>query len=162
MRCDFFTVFLCQRCREIWREILVAISRVLRFPGFGCPNLGAKKNNKQKTHKHFSDAPCGTIVPATNPPPVPRTKGQTGQNGDFTVELNRERPILSRGGAPFVPGTVPVCPGHRPAENVYVYWFSSCPRMGKFHQNFAAKNSAKTGKFHANFTLLGCGADFRL
>ena len=22
---------------------------------------------------------------------------------------------------------VPVCPGHRPAQNVYVYWFFSCP-----------------------------------
>ena len=36
-------------------------------------------------------------------------------------------PILSRGGAPFVPGTVPVCPGDRPAENVYVYWLSFLP-----------------------------------
>ena len=39
-------------------------------------------------------------------------------------------PILSRGGVPFVPGTVPVCPRHRPAENVYVYWFFSCPFLG--------------------------------
>ena len=30
-----FSVFLCQRCREIWREILVKFS-ALRFPGFGC------------------------------------------------------------------------------------------------------------------------------
>ena len=35
--------------------------------------------------------------------------------------------FLSRGGFPFVPGTVPVCPGHRPAENVYVYWFFFLP-----------------------------------
>ena len=41
----------------------------------------------------------------------------------------RTGPILSRGGVPFVPGTVPVCPGHRPAENVYVYWFFSCPNV---------------------------------
>ena len=34
-------------------------------------------------------------------------------------------PGLSREKVPFVPGTVPVCPGHRPAENVYVYWFFS-------------------------------------
>ena len=26
-----------------------------------------------------------------------------------------------------MPGTVPVCPGDRPVENVYVYWFFSCP-----------------------------------
>ena len=32
---NFFSVFLCQRCREIWCEILVKFS-VLRFPGFGC------------------------------------------------------------------------------------------------------------------------------
>ena len=32
---NFFSVFLCQGCREIWREILVKFS-VLRFPGFGC------------------------------------------------------------------------------------------------------------------------------
>ena len=31
-----FSVFLCQRCREIWREILVKFS-LLDFPGFGCP-----------------------------------------------------------------------------------------------------------------------------
>ena len=96
--------------------------------------FGSKKTNKQKTHKHFSDGPCGTIVPGTNPHP---SQGQTGQNSDFTVELNRERPVfprdgyhLSRGGVPFVPGTVPVCPGDRPAENVYVYWVFSCPTFG--------------------------------
>ena len=52
-----------------------------------------------------------------------------GQNGDFTVEFNRDvsqfvpgmGPNLSQGGVPFVPETVPVCPGHRPAQNVYVY-----------------------------------------
>ena len=31
----FFSVFLCQRCCEIWCEILVKFS-VLRFPGIGC------------------------------------------------------------------------------------------------------------------------------
>ena len=40
----FFSVFLCQRCREIWREILVKFS-VLRFPGFGC----ATENFTSKT-----------------------------------------------------------------------------------------------------------------
>ena len=70
-----------------------------------------KKNNKQKTHKHFSDGPWGTIVPGMNPHP---SQGQTGQNGDFTVELNRERPVcpregshLSQGRFLFVPDTVP-------------------------------------------------------
>ena len=41
-----------------------------------------KKTNKQKTHKHFSDGPCGTIVPGTNLHP---SQGQTGQNRAFTV-----------------------------------------------------------------------------
>ena len=62
----------------------------------------AKKTNKQKTHKHFSDGPCGTIVPGTNPHP---SQGQTGQNGDFTVEFNRKRPACPRDGSRFVPGT---------------------------------------------------------
>ena len=68
---------------------------------------GRKKTNKQKTHKHFSDRPCGTIVPGTNPHP---SQGQTGQNGDFTVEFNRERPVCPRDGSHFVPGRGPVCP----------------------------------------------------
>ena len=67
-----------------------------------------KKNNKQKTHKHFSDGPCGTIVPGTNPHP---SQGQTGQNGDFTVELNRKRPVFPRNGSQFVPGRDPVSQG---------------------------------------------------
>ena len=37
-RANFFSVFLCQRCGDIWREIFGAIFCVLRFPGFGCPN----------------------------------------------------------------------------------------------------------------------------
>ena len=83
-----------------------------------------KKTNKHKTHKHFSDGPCRTIVPGTNPH---SSQGQTGQNGDFTVEFNRERPVCPRDGShfvpgrvPFVPGTVPVCPGH---------CFFSCPSL---------------------------------
>ena len=93
---------------------------------------GEKRTNKQKTHKHFSGGPCGTIVPGTIPHP---SQGQTGQNGDLTVELNRKGrfvpgtgPSLSRGGVPFVPGMVPICHRHRPAQNVYVYLFFSCPR----------------------------------
>ena len=69
--------------------------------------IGSKETNKQKTHKHFSDGPCGTIVPGTNPHP---SQGQTGQNGDFTVELNRERPVCPRDGSHFVPGRGPICP----------------------------------------------------
>ena len=57
--------------------------------------------HQQKTHKHFSDSAPGGIVPGTNPHP---SQGQTGQNGDFTVELNRKRPVCPWDG-------VPVCPG---------------------------------------------------
>ena len=117
----------------------------------GGQNLGAKKNYKQKTHKHFSDGPCGTIVPGTNPHP---SQGQTGQNGDFTVELNRERPVCPRDGSHFVPGRGPICPrdgsclsGHRPAENVYVYWFFSFPKNRSSKDRFRppplAQNSAE-------------------
>ena len=69
--------------------------------------VGAEKTNKQKTHERFSDGPCGTIVPGTNPHP---SQGQTGQNGDFTVEVNRKRPVFPRDGSQFVLGRGPVCP----------------------------------------------------
>ena len=42
-----FSVFLCQRCREIWREILVKFS-VLRFPGFGCARENFTKISRPK------------------------------------------------------------------------------------------------------------------
>ena len=38
------------------------------------------------------------------------SQGQTGQNGDFTVELNRKRPVCPRDGSQFVPRRGPVCP----------------------------------------------------
>ena len=87
-------------------------SKVWVWVPFSCLNriatIGAtKKANKHKTHKHFSDGPRRTIVPGTNPHP---SQGQTGQNGDFTVELNRERPVCPRDGSHFVPGRGPICP----------------------------------------------------
>ena len=42
-----FSVFLCQNCREIWREILVKFS-ALRFPGFGCATENFTKISRQK------------------------------------------------------------------------------------------------------------------
>ena len=44
---NIFSVVLCQRCREIWREILVKFS-VLRFPGFGCATENFTKISRQK------------------------------------------------------------------------------------------------------------------
>ena len=92
--------------------------------------MGAKKNNKQKTQKLFSDRHCGTTVPGTNPHP---SQGQMGQNGDSTVELDRNGRFvpdgsqfvpgtghnLSQERVLFVPGTVPVCSWHRPAQTVH-------------------------------------------
>ena len=43
----FFSVFLCQRCREIWGEIWVKFS-VLRFPGSGCATENFTKISRQK------------------------------------------------------------------------------------------------------------------
>ena len=88
-------------------------------------DLGAKTTNKQKTrNKHSSDGPCGTIVQGRTPA-RPRDKrdkmaillwNQTEKAG-----LSQERvPICPREGSPFVPGTVLVCPGDSPAQNVYL------------------------------------------
>ena len=84
------------------------------------------KTNKQKTHKRFSNGPCGTIVPGTNPH---LSQGQTGQTSDFTVELNRERPVCPRDGSHFVPGRGPICPrdgsclSRRPSRRKYLCLF---------------------------------------
>ena len=43
-----FSVFLCQRCREVWGEILVKFS-VLRFPGFGVCDGKFHQNFTSKT-----------------------------------------------------------------------------------------------------------------
>ena len=66
------------------------------------------------------------------------SQGQTGtrrmDKWDKMV-IFREPPVcpwdgsdLSRGWVPFVSGKVPVCPGHRPVQNVYVYWIFPCPK----------------------------------
>ena len=82
-----------------------------------------KKPINRKTHKHFPDGPCGTIVPGTNPHPSPGTKRD--KNGDFYCGIKQRKAGFVPGdGSHFVPGrgshlspgTVPVCPGHRPAE----------------------------------------------
>ena len=51
------------------------------------------------------------------------------------MEFNRKRPVcprdgpgFSRGRVPFVPGTVPVCPEHRPLKKFMFIGFS-CPRL---------------------------------
>ena len=57
----FFSVFLCQNCREIWREILVKFS-ALRFPEFGCATENftiisrQKRYEKRKISRKFHSA----------------------------------------------------------------------------------------------------------
>ena len=50
--------------------------------------------------------PFGTLR-ETNPH---LSQGQTGQNGNFTLEFNRRRQVCPKDGTRFVPGTRPVCP----------------------------------------------------
>ena len=73
---------------------------------------GRKKPINRKHINIFLTALVGQSSLGTkNPHPF---QGQTGQNGDFTVELNRKRPVcpgegsrLSQGRFVFVPDTVP-------------------------------------------------------
>ena len=91
----FFSVFLCQRCREIWREILVKFS-ALRFPGFGCAAENFTKISRQKTawktEKFTQISLCRgavlTCVVAFPPPDIKfiqRARACTGAR-DFTVD----------------------------------------------------------------------------
>ena len=94
---------------------------------------GEKKPINRKHINIFPTALAGQSSRGRTPP-VPGTNGTKWR---FYCGIKQRKaglsqgrgPILSRGGVPFVPGTVPVCPGHRPAENVYVSWFFSCPKL---------------------------------
>ena len=106
--------------------------------------IRGEKTNKQKTHKHFSDGPCGTLVPGTNPHP---SQGQTGQNGDFTVEFNRKRPVCPRDGSQFVlregprlsQGRFLFVPETVPPKMFMFIGFFSCPIKGFFFHSFLAR-----------------------
>ena len=89
----------------------------------------ARENRKHETHKlsNIFLGPLAGQLSQGRSPPVP---GQTGQNGEFSVKISRERPFcpgdgmnLSHGQVPLIPGTGLVCPGHCPAQTVYLYWF---------------------------------------
>ena len=115
----------------------VQLNRTLGFPNV----YGQEKTNKHKTHKHFSDGPCGTIVPGTNPHP---SQGQTGQNGDFTVEFNRKRPICPRDVSQFVPGTGPGLSRGR-----FLSVLNTVPpKMFMFIVFFSCPNVCSSLKFH--------------
>ena len=88
----------CRNCTAVWGYPLRRIF------------FWEQKTNKHKTHKHFSDGPCGTIVPGTNPHP---SQGQTGQNGDFknfSCGIKQGQAVCPRDGSHFVPGRGPICP----------------------------------------------------
>ena len=53
----FLSVFLCQRCREIWREILVKFT-ALRFPGFRCATENFTKISRQKRRERTQISLC--------------------------------------------------------------------------------------------------------
>ena len=86
----------------------------MREAEFGWGRKKKKTQYIQKTHKHYSDGPCGTIVPRTNPHP---SQGQTGQRGDFTGEFNRKRPVCPRDRSQFVLGRCPLCPRNNSLGN---------------------------------------------
>ena len=75
------------------------------------------KNNKQKTNNHFLTALAG--------------QSSQGRTGTLPRYKRDKMPIycvivqktagLSQGRIPFVPGTVPVCAEHRPAQNFMLF-----------------------------------------
>ena len=102
----------CRTTLNRYTKIPLQDSAIIFSTPIGHPtwsqNWEQKKTNKQKTHKHFCDGPLGDNRPQGRT--RTRPQGQTGQNGDFTVELNRERPVCPRDGSHFVPGRGPICP----------------------------------------------------
>ena len=117
--------------------------------------LGAKKPINIKHINIFLTALAGQSSRGRTPT-CPRDK-RDKQNGDFTVEFNRERPVCPRDGFHFVPGRGPICPrdgsclSRSPAENVYVYWFFLARLFSK-----AANPPNRRGTFLSNFVLQRC------
>ena len=81
----FFSVFLCQKCREIWREIWVKFS-VLRFPGFRCAAENftkiscQKRCEKRKISRKFHSAGAQRW---DNPGPQKKEREYIRQNRPF-------------------------------------------------------------------------------
>ena len=94
------------------------------------PNFGANKTNKHKTHTHtniFLTALAGQSSQGWTRP-IPKTNRIVCcEIKQKTAGLSRHRSQFVQGRVPFVPGMVPGYPGHRPAQNVYVCCFFSCP-----------------------------------
>ena len=50
------------------------------------------------------------------------SQGQTGQNGEFPMQLSRERPFCPVDGVNLSQRQI-VCPRHSPTQNANVYWY---------------------------------------
>ena len=88
--------------------------------GFCLENWEQKKTSKQKTHKHFSDGPCGTIVPGTIVPSVPATNGTKWR---FYCGIKQKKAGLSQGRVPFCPGTLFVPDTVPPQMFIFIGFF---------------------------------------
>ena len=142
------SVFLCQRCRVIWREILVKFLRVLRFPGFGFRD-GPNTTTTIIFQKSFaSDA-------------TPKRHLMTHQMKNlcaFSVFHCVEGAFgASSGGTPKMKNGAPRDELKNGRGRGWAGPYG-CPKR-KISPNFHAKNGVKNGKFHASFTLLGRGAN---
>ena len=90
--------------------------------------LGTKKKPINRKHINTFLTALARQLFQDEPPPAPGTNGTKWRFycgiQQKTAGVSQGRvPISTREGSPFVPGTVPVCPRHRPAQNVSVYWF---------------------------------------
>ena len=101
--CPFSYASLKRRGTRFWGTIFTVFWPL--FVAHPLPPTLFETTEFLKTHKHFSDGPCGTIC-RDETPPVP---GQTEQNGDFAVESKRKWSVRPRDGSRFVPRTGPVC-----------------------------------------------------
>ena len=63
--------------------------------------------------------------------------------------LSQGGPGLSHTRVPFVAGTVPVCPEHRPAQNVYMFVGFVCPKKNK-HTLMHTKTDKAAQKMRSN------------
>ena len=139
----FFSVFLCQSCREIWREILVKFS-VLRFPRFGCATENFTKISRQKRcekwkiSRKFHSASRGrkrhiniwhinnfSVTPVTDPPGREPDSSRPGARTKMFMFLGfRPQHInfwpLPTGRETPPPHRTPP-PGQSPEKFVYVY-----------------------------------------
>ena len=155
----YFSVFLCQRCREIWREILVKFSEQ-RFPGFGCAT-------ENFTSKLREAKPGGFPNPGVSHFFRERSRLCRGPlSGLFLVgALNRprKRKRTNRENPRTIPEQIGKIPeksgksrkGQKRIKKEGQVQIGKPPRLKPPRLAALDKSGVKNGKFHANFTLLG-------